>query len=161
MGHARFDRAAGASARGGPKKSDPETECLGRSRGGNSTKIHAGVEALGNAVRLIATPGQAGDCPQAQPLLAGLETGLVIADTRYDSDENRAYCADRPIEVVIPSRPNRTEPIALDEDWYEDRNKIERYFNRMKQYRRLATRYEKTVVSFLGFWYIASALDWL
>lgn len=86
---------------------------------------------------------------------------MVIADTSYDSDENRAYCAERQIKVVIPSRPNRTEPIDLDEEWYEDRNKIERYFNRMKQYRRLATRYEKTVVSFLGFWYIASALDWL
>lgn len=126
-----------------------------------STKIHACTDALGNAVRLLATGGQAGDCPQALALLEGVQTGQVIADTSYDSDENRAYCAEKGIEVVIPNRPNRTEPAAFDEEQYEDRNKIERFFNRMKQHRRLATRYEKTVVSFLAFWHIAAALDWL
>ena len=126
-----------------------------------STKIHACTDALGNAVRLVATGGQAGDCPQAIGLLEGLSPGQVIADTSYDSDENRAYCAKNNIKVVIPNRPNRTDPAPFDEEQYEDRNKIERFFNRMKRYRRLATRYEKTVVSFLGFWYIAAALDWL
>ena len=137
------------------------TECLGRSRGGMGTKIHACTDALGNAVRLLATGGQAGDCPQALALLEGVETGQVIADTSYDSDENRAYCAEKGINVVIPNRPNRTEPAPFDEEKYEDRNKIERFFNRMKRHRRLATRYEKTIVSFLAFWYIAAALDWL
>ena len=137
------------------------SECLGRSRGGISTKIHACVDALGNAVRLVATAGQASDCPQALALLEGLDTRMVIADTSYDSDANRAYCTEKGIAVVIPNRPNRLEPIPLDEDSYRDRNKIERFFGRMKQYRRLATRYDKTVVSFLAFWYIAAALDWL
>ncbi|AMJ68144.1 transposase [Hymenobacter sp. PAMC 26628] len=94
-------------------------------------------------------------------LLDGLSPGQVIADTSYDSDENRAYCAKNNIEVVIPNRPNRTDPAPFDEEQHEDRNKIERFFNRMKRYRRLATRYEKTAGSFLGFWYIAAALDWL
>jgi transposase len=137
------------------------TECLGRSRGGMSTKIHACTDALGNAVRLIATGGQAGDCPQALPLLAGLQPGKVLADTAYDSDENRAYCAEHGIEAVIPSHPARVEPTEMDEETYRDRNKIERFFARLKQHRRLATRYEKTVVSFLAFWYIAAAIDWL
>ena len=165
MGYARLDPRAGAPARGGSKKKEPPEQtpdaCLGRSRGGYSTKIHAGIDALGNAVRLIATAGQAGDCPQALPLLEGLETERVIADTSYDSDENRAYCAQKQIEVVIPSHPNRKEEIPLDADWYADRNQIERYFNRMKRHRRLATRYEKTTISFLACWLIASALDWL
>ena len=126
-----------------------------------STKIHACVESLGNAVRLLATEGQAGDSPQALPLLAGLAPGKVLADTAYDSDATRAYCAERGIEVVIPSHPNRTEPLPLDEETYRDRNKIERFFGRLKQYRRLATRYEKTVVSFLTFWHIGAAIDWL
>ena len=126
-----------------------------------STKVHACIDALGNAVRLVATAGQAGDCPQALGLLAGLDTRMVIADTSYDSDANRAYCAEKGIAVVIPNRPNRLEPVPLDEEYYRDRNKIERFFGRMKQCRRLATRYEKTVVSFLAFWYIAAALDWL
>ncbi len=126
-----------------------------------STKIHACTDALGNGVRLLATGGQAGDCPQLPALLVDLSPGQVIADTSYDSDENRSYCAEKGIDVVIPNRPNRTEPAPFDEEQYEDRNKIERFFNRMKRYRRLATRYEKTVISFLAFWHIAAALDWL
>ena len=126
-----------------------------------STKIHACTDALGNAVRLLAPPGQAGDCPQALPLLAGLEPGKVLADTAYDSDENRAYCAQHGIEAVIPSHPGRVKPAETDAETYRDRNKIERFFGRLKQYRRLATRYEKPIVSFLAFWHVAAALDWL
>ena len=119
------------------------------------------MESLGNAVRLLATEGQAGDSPQALPLLADLEPGKVLADTAYDSDATRAYCAEHGIEAVIPSHPNRAEQLPMDEEVYRDRNKIERFFGRLKQYRRLATRYEKTVVSFLSFWYIGAALDWI
>ena len=72
-----------------------------------STKIHACTDALGNAVRLLATAGQAGDCPQTLPLLKDLQPGKVLADTAYDSDENRAYCAEHGIEAVIPSHPSR------------------------------------------------------
>ena len=125
-------------------------ECLGRSWGGMSTKIQACTGALGNAVRLVATAGQAGDCPQALGLLNGLDTRMVIADTSYDSNTNRTYYAEKGIAVVIPNRPNRTEPLPLDKEYYRDRNKIERFFGRMKHYRRLATRYDKTVVSFLA-----------
>ncbi|WP_262905642.1 IS5 family transposase [Hymenobacter siberiensis] len=140
------------------KKSTADAERLGRSRGGIGTKIHACVESLGNAVRLIATGGQAGDSPQALPLLADLEPGKVLADTAYDSDETRAYCAEKGIEAVIPSHPGRTQPLPMDEETYRDRNKVERFFGRLKQYRRLATRYEKTVVSFLAFWYIGAMI---
>ena len=133
MGDARFYHFTGSSARRRPKKSDALTECLGRSRGGLSTKIHACVDALGNAVRLLVTGGQANDCPLAIPLLDGINAGQVIADTAYDSDENRAYCAEKSIEVVIPNRPNRTQPALFDEAQYEERNKIERFFNRMKR----------------------------
>ena len=126
-----------------------------------STKGHACTEALGNAVRLLATPGQAGDSPQALPLLAGLQPGTVLADTAYDSDATRAYCTEKGIEAVIPSHPGRIEALPMDEETYRDRNKVERFFGRLKQYRRLATRYEKTVVSFLAFWHIGAAIDWL
>ena len=88
------------------------------------TKIHACTEALGNAVRLIATGGQAGDCPQALPLLEGLQPGKVLADTAYDSNDNRAYCARNGIEAVIPSNPGRTEPLPMDAQTYRDRNKM-------------------------------------
>ena len=77
-----------------------------------STKVHACVESLGNAVRLLATPGQAGDSPQALPLLEGLDVGQVVADTAYDSDQTRAYCAQRGIEAVIPNRTHPHPPAA-------------------------------------------------
>ena len=112
-------------------------------------------------MRLLATGGQAGDCPQTLPLLADLEPGKVLADTAYDSDENRAYCAQKGIEVIIPSHPNRVAPLPMDEQTYRDRNKVERFFGRLKQYRRLATRYDKTIVSFLAFWHIGAMIDWL
>ena len=72
-----------------------------------STKIHACIDALGNAVRLVATAGQAGDCPQALGLLAGLDTRMVIADTSYDSNANRTYCAERALSSSF--RTDRTD----------------------------------------------------
>ena len=97
-----------------------------------SAKIHACTGALGNAVRLIATSGQAGDCPQTLPLLKDLQPGKVLADTAYDSGKNRAYCAQNGIEAVIPSRPNRLEPAPMDAETCRDRNKTERFFGRLK-----------------------------
>lgn len=94
-------------------------------------------------------------------MLAGLQPGKVLADTAYDSDENRVYCAQHGIEAVIPNRPNRVESFELDQTMYRQRKKVEHFFNRLKQYRRLATRYEKTVVCFLAFWHIGAALDWI
>ena len=112
-------------------------------------------------MRLIATGGQAGDSPQALLLLADLTPGKVLADTAYDSDATRPYCTEKDIEAVIPSHPGRTEALPMDEETDRDRNQVERFFGRLKQYRRLATRYEKTAVSFLAFWHIGAALDWL
>ena len=145
----------------GQRKDNPADPAIGRSRGGLSTKIHACTDALGNGVRLILTEGQAGDAPQTLPLLADLEPKMVIADTSYDSDANREYCTSHQIVAVIPNRPNRLEPAPLDEEYYKDRNKIERFFCRMKKYRRLATRYDKTALSYLSFLHIAMTLDWL
>ncbi|MFD2784198.1 transposase [Hymenobacter rubripertinctus] len=85
----------------------------------------------------------------------------MLADKPCDSNANRLYYADNAIQVIIPSRPNRLEPVPLDEEAYKDCNQVERFFSRMKQYRRLATRYDKTSAAFLGFWYLAAALDWL
>ena len=85
----------------------------------------------------------------------------TLADTAYDSDENRIHCVQHHIEAFIPNRPNQLERVELDKETYRDRNKIERFFDCLKRHQRLATRYEKTVVSFLALWHIAAALDWL
>ena len=86
---------------------------------------------------------------------------MVIADTGYDSEANQSCCAEKNIAVVISNRPNCLKSVLLNAEYYRDRNKIGRRFGRMKRCRRLATRYDKTLVSFLAFWHIAAALDWL
>jgi transposase len=85
----------------------------------------------------------------------------MLADKGYDSDEVRSALLLKGILPVIPPRSNRKEPITCDFRAYKDRNRIERMFNRLKQARRIATRYEKTALSFLSFLNIAAARLWL
>lgn len=85
----------------------------------------------------------------------------MLADKGYDSDDVRASLLLRGILPIIPPKANRKEPIACDFCAYKDRNRVERMFNRLKQFRRIATRYDKTAVSFLGFLALAAAKIWL
>lgn len=126
-----------------------------------STKIHAVVDALGNPLRVRLTPGQRADSPQALDLLDGIDTQAVVADKAYDTDAITAKLTDRGVEVVIPPKRNRLDQRPYDENLYADRNKIERFFNRLKGYRRVATRYDKSASSFLAFVHLACALIWL
>ncbi len=126
--------------------------------GGWTTKIHAVVDALGNPLRIILSVGQRADITQAESLLTGYETDAVLADRGYDANELIDWLEYANTEVVIPSKKNRLVERQIDKNLYKDRNKVERYFNKLKQYRRVATRYEKTALSFAGFVYLASAL---
>ena len=134
------------------KKSSAEAEALGRSRGGFSTKVHVLCDALGNPVRFILTPGQQADITQAEALLADQQPAAVLADKGYDSDALLAFIADLDAQAVIPARRNRIQQRELDPQLYAERNQVERLFNRLKHYRRLATRYDKTARNFLAFW---------
>ncbi|MDB5270417.1 MAG: hypothetical protein JWP58_3457 [Hymenobacter sp.] len=107
------------------------------------------------------TPGQQADCTVAADLLAGLAVGAVLADKAYDTNAVVAGIAQAGASVVVPSKRSRRVERAVDRNLYADRNKVERFFNRLKQYRRLATRYEKTAVSFLAFAHCAATLVWL
>jgi putative transposase len=133
------------------KKKDPASECLGQSVGGWSTKIHASVDALGNPLRIILTQGQRADITQATDLVADYQIDALIADRGYDADSLIQLLENKQIQVVIPPKKNRLVQREIDENLYKDRNKVERYFNKLKQYRRVATRYEKTASSFAGF----------
>lgn len=97
-----------------------------------------------------------GGRPPLPGLIAGVETGAVLADKGYDSDANRAAIAGQGAEPCIPPRRNRKEPVAHDRHLYRGRNVIERFFARVKQYRRVATRYDKRAVNYLGFVWVAS-----
>jgi len=129
---------------------------LGRSRGGFGTKIHAVVTPLGHPVVIELTGSEVADSPRLPGLIAGLETDAVLADKGYDSDANRAAIRAAGAEPCIPPRRNRTEVIEYDRHLYKERNVAERYFARVKQYRRVATRYDKKATNFLGFVWVAS-----
>ena len=129
---------------------------MGRSRGAFGTKIHAAVSPLGHPVALKLTGAEAADSPHLPGLIAGIETEGVLADKGYDSDANRAAIRGRGAEPCIPPRRNRKEPVAYDRHLYRERNVAERFFARVKQYRRVATRYDKKAANYLGFIWLAS-----
>ena len=117
--------------------------------------MHISVDALGNPRRIKLTAGQVHDITIAPDLIAGEDTQAVIADRAYDSDELIVLIEKLGAEVVIPPRANRIEQRDYDKNLYADRNKVERFINRVKHYRRLATRYEKTARNYLAFWQVA------
>lgn len=119
------------------------------------------MDALGNPLRIHLTPGQWADSPQALPLLMGCSPLAVVADKAYDTNNIVQGLANQRIQSVIPPKANRIDQREYDENLYEDRNKIERFFNLLKGYRRIATRYDKTATSFLAFVHLACALIWL
>jgi transposase len=113
---------------------------LGRSRGGFGTKIHAAVNGLGLPVQIVLTPGQAADVTQAQTLLKEVPFEVVIADKGYDSQAVVERIEAQGGEAVIPSRKNRAQPRDYDRERYKDRNRAERFWNKVKHHRRVATR---------------------
>jgi transposase len=129
---------------------------LGRSRGGFGTKIHAAVNGLGLPVKLVLTPGQAADVTQAENLIQDLPFEVVIGDRGYDSQAIVAGIEQHGGEAVIPSRKNCKVQRVYDRDRYKDRNLVERFWARVKHYRRVATRYEKTARNFLALVHVAS-----
>ena len=119
-------------------------QALGRSCGGFSTKIHAKVDALGLPLKFMLTPGQTHEIKIATPLLGNIQSDYLLADRAYDCDEFRYTLQERGTQAVIPSKKNRLQPIIHDPHIYKERNVIERFFNRIKGFRRIATRYDKT-----------------
>jgi putative transposase len=112
-------------------------------------------------VALSLTPGQAADINQAVPLLDQVEPDALLADKGYDSDALIETLAERGIMPVIPPKANRRQPRKTDFVLYRERNLVERFFNRLKQYRALATRYDKLANTFLAAVALVCVLFWL
>ena len=127
-----------------------------------STKIHALVDALGNPVGVFLTAGQAHDLAGADELLPSMQADMLIADKAFDADA-------RVIEpllaagktVVIPNKANRRNPREFDRDISKARHLIENFFAKLKQFRAIATRYDKTARNFLAAVHLAAAVVWL
>jgi transposase len=112
-------------------------------------------------VALSLTPGQAADITQAEPLLAQVEPEVVIADKGYDSNVLVETLEERGITPVIPPKANRKEPRKTDFALYRERNLVERFFNKLKQYRGIATRFDKLATTFLAGVLLVCVLIWL
>ena len=124
-----------------------------------TTKIHAVVDALGNPLRFILTPGQVNDITQAEALIADLPADHVLGDKGYDATAFRDTIKRQGATPVIP--PRKTAPqVACDYALYCERNLVERFFLKIKNFRRIATRYEQTPRAFMSMLSIVSALIW-
>ena len=135
---------------------------MGRSRGGLTTKIHALADRHGRPVRLALTPGQTHDGQAAAELLAELPEGaVVLADKAYDADAIRALIEAQGAAPNIPARSTRKERFCFSRRLYKARNRIERLFNKLKQFRRIATRYDKLAATFTAMIKLACVRLWL
>ena len=112
-------------------------------------------------MRLILTAGQKGDAPQAGSLIEGLPADIGMADTAYDADHFRLAIADKGALAVIPNNPSRSRKHPLDRHLYAQRHLVECCFSRLKQFRRVATRYEKTARNYLAVVTIAAIALWI
>ena len=155
-------KAAGARKAGRSRAASAEAHALGRSRGGYGTKGHVLADARGRALAFVLTPGQAAELPQAEDLLGFLPGTPVwtVADRGYSSHALREAIRDLGATPALPTRRNEA-PVACREWIYGNRNRVERLWSRLKEWRAVATRYDKTARSFLGVLSLAASFDWI
>ena len=146
---------------GGRRKRGAFHHAIGRSRGGRTTKIHALTDDLGRPLAFLITPGNTHDLAGARELLATIRPPRrLLADKAYDANSLRIWLKERRIKAVIPPNPTRKHPHSYDPDAYKGRNLIERMFCRLKDFRRIATRYDKRADVFLSTILLAAAITW-
>jgi len=159
--------AAGAPSR------DADAEALGRSQGGFSTKVHVRADGQGKLMTLVLTPGHRHEAPVFPQLMAQgavkragggrpkRSPRRVVGDKGYSSGTIRQYCRQHGIRITIPRKSNECRTGPFDRGIYRTRERVERMINRLKQNRRLATRYEKCALNYHAMWLIAAILLWL
>jgi transposase len=134
---------------------------VGRSRGGLTTKIHLLTDGEGRPVRFLLTGGQVADCTQAITLLEGQKTEAVLADKGYDADTILRFIRrSLKAKAVIPPKRNRLVQRRFGKRLYRQRNIIERAFNKLKQWRRIATRYDRCDATFAASIILAAIHIW-
>jgi transposase len=182
--HAGRDKSDIAGAARVLGDEEPHDHAIGRSRGGLTTKTHALVDGRGRALVIAVSPGQAGDNPALAPMLTALRVprqgsgrprtrpDRLRADKAYSARATRALLRSKGVVAVIPQRSdeiaNRARrgsrggrPVAYDVEDYRNRNVVERGFNVMKNWRGLATRYDKHALVYRGGIVLAAILTWL
>lgn len=145
---------------GGPQGA--ENQDIGTSKGGPNTKIHALVDSKRRIVHLFLSPGNRHDSIFAKQLSEPAPDGIsILADKAYDVVEFRAYLAAKGLGCCIPPKANRKEPAPYNKRNYRKRHRVENAFQRIKEFRAIATRYEKLSETFLALATLAALLEWL
>ncbi|MEU9063633.1 IS5 family transposase [Streptomyces sp. NPDC048430] len=174
--------ARGRGPQKGPLVEEPNHHAMGRSRGGLTTKIHLAADSRCRPLAFVLTPGQAGDAPAFPEVMAGIRVPrpvgrprttptAVLADKAYSSRAIRTYLRHRGIRAVIPQPVDQTanrkrlgsrggRPPAFTREAYKQRNTVERCINKIKQWRGLATRYDKTATIYLAALHLAGIFIW-
>ena len=143
------------------RKRGEQKQAVGRSRGGRNTKIYALADAKGRLIAILLTGGEAHDCPVADRLIRRVKPSKhMLADKAYDSAELRCELHVRGSKPVIPNKSNRKQPFSFNNRVYKLRWRIENAFNRLKDFRRIATRYDKLARNYLASICLAAALVW-
>jgi len=143
------------------RKRGEQKQAVGRSRGGRNTKIHALADAKGRLLAILLTGGEAHDCPVAERLIRRVKPAKrMLGDKAYDSAELRDELDERGTKPVIPNRNNRKQPFRFSKRLYKLRWRIESAFNRLKDFRRIATRYDRLARNYLASVCLVAALVW-
>ena len=137
-----------------------EVQAMGRTKGGLNTKMTAMVDGAGRALQITVAPGPCADVVAVAAIELPPDKHLV-ADKGYDSDAFREDIIAHGGTPCIPPRKNRLRPISWHRGWYKKRHQVENFFQRIKRWRRVGTRYEKLSLHFLAFAQLAAVLDWL
>ena len=139
------------------KTSYDDNQCIGVSRGGRSTKIHAAVDALDNPVRIILSCGNTNDITMAQTLPDGIGAGTtVLADKAYCAEWLSKYIEAQNADWCIPPKSSMKEPWACDYFRYKERHVVENFFLKIKEFHRVAMRLDKLAKRFYGFVVLAA-----
>jgi transposase len=156
----RFDAHQGAPLGFGWKRGEHK-QAIGRSRGGRNTKIHAIADAKGRLLSILLTGGEAHDCPPAPRLIRRTKAARkLLGDKAYDSAELRQWLKERGTKAVVPNKSNRKQPFSFDKKSYKQRHRIENAFCRLKDFRRIATRYDRLARNFLASICLVAAIIW-
>ena len=150
--HVKVHRCA-SNPRGGQA-----SQAMGRTKGGMNTKIHAVVDEAAQPMRLFLSAGNEADISHAQTMAEEIPAAMLVGDKGYDCDGFRLWLMERGIKPCIPPRSNRKHPSAYSKHSYRKRHVVENFFERIKNFRRVATRYDKLAATYLGFVCLASTI---
>jgi transposase len=135
-----------------------ETQAVGLTKGGWNTKVHAAVDGAGRPRVLLLSAGHEADVSHAEGVLEHLDVKIAVLDKGYDSDPLRIWLFERGVTPCIPSKSNRVAPLPYNKQSYRKRHLVENFFQRIKTFRRVATRYDKLAETYFGWVLLASVI---